>query len=296
MKYDVIVIGGGIAGVTAAIYLKRGGKNVLVLESQYIGGQIIDASEVVNYPGIESISGPALAMNFSNQLKSLEIEVKNEKVASVSGWDNSFVVNTTDNKYECSKVIIATGAEPNKLAVEGSYVGRGVSYCATCDGNFFKGKDVAVNGGGNTAIESALYLSNICNKVYLIHRRDEFRAEQVEVDKLKDKDNVEFVLNTNITQLNGENFLESIIVDQNGELKQININGLFVCIGRKPNSENLTIDRDSSGYIITTHDMETSTPGMYAIGDVRAKEIRQLSTASADGVIAAQNILKELEK
>ncbi len=298
MKYDVIVIGGGIAGLTASIYIKRGLRNVLLLETATFGGQIITSPDVENYPGYEHISGAELGKIIHNQAINLGVDIKTEEVISVDGEDNNFIVNTKDNKYESKKVIIATGASPRGLDLpnEKDYIGRGLSFCATCDGNFFRNRVVAVVGGGNVAIDDALYLSNIASKVYLIHRRDEFRAEKNNVELLKNKDNVEFVLKANLKSIEGSPMINKIIVDQDGKDVELDINGLFMCIGRKPNTKIFAVDKDENGYIITDDNLETSTKGIYAIGDVRVKEVRQLTTAAADGTIAASIILKELEK
>ncbi|MBR6073098.1 MAG: FAD-dependent oxidoreductase [Bacilli bacterium] len=290
MKYDVIVIGGGIAGVTASIYLKRAMKKVLLIESKQIGGEILKADKVENYPALKEVKGYELGLNMSEQLKSLDIEVINELVTSIDGSDNNFIIN---NKYECKKVIIATGTSSNRLGLlnEDKFIGKGISFCATCDGNFFKGKDVAVIGGGNTALDSAIYLSNIVNKVYLIHRRDEFRGEESKVNIINNKDNIEVLFNTTVKELKGNDFIESIVLNNDQE---INVSGVFVCIGHVPNSSIFNGSKDEGKYIITDSNYETSIEGIYAIGDVIVKEVRQLTTAASDGTIAATNILKKL--
>ena len=290
MKYDVIVIGGGIAGVTASIYLKRAMKKVLLIESKQIGGEILKADKVENYPALKEVKGYELGLNMSEQLKSLDIEVINELVTSIDGSDNNFIIN---NKYECKKVIIASGTSSNRLGLlnEDKFIGKGISFCATCDGNFFKGKDVAVIGGGNTALDSAIYLSNIVNKVYLIHRRDEFRGEESKVNIINNKDNIEVLFNTTVKELKGNDFIESIVLNNDQE---INVSGVFVCIGHVPNSSIFNGSKDEGKYIITDSNYETSIEGIYAIGDVIVKEVRQLTTAASDGTIAATNILKKL--
>ena len=290
MKYDVIVIGGGIAGVTASIYLKRAMKKVLLIESKQIGGEILKADKVENYPALKEVRGYELGLNMSEQLKSLDIEVINELVTSIDGSDNNFIIN---NKYECKKVIIATGTSSNRLGLlnEDKFIGKGISFCATCDGNFFKGKDVAVIGGGNTALDSAIYLSNIVNRVYLIHRRNEFRGEESKVNIINNKDNIEVLFNTTVKELKGNDFIESIVLNNDQE---INISGVFVCIGHVPNSSIFNGSKDEGKYIITDSNYETSIEGIYAIGDVIVKEVRQLTTAASDGTIAATNILKKL--
>ena len=294
MNYDVVVIGGGIAGVTAAIYIKRGKKNVLLLESKTIGGQIIVSPKVENYPGYSQISGAALGMNLLKQIEDLNIDYKNEQVISIDGGDNNFTIKTNENEYHCKKVIIATGASSRTLGFEEKYIGKGVSFCATCDGAFFKNRNVLVVGGGNNAIEDAIYLSDICNKVYLVHRRDELKAEESKVQLLKTKENVEIITNAVLESINGDNNVESVIINQQGEKTEIDVNGIFICIGKIPNTNNINIDKDKNGYIITNDNMETSIKGIYAAGDVRAKQVRQLTTAASDGTISAMKLLSEL--
>jgi thioredoxin reductase (NADPH) len=295
MNYDVIVIGGGIAGLTASIYIKRGMKDVLLLESSTFGGQIITSPKVSNYPGCEDISGAELGMRIHDQASHMGVEIKQEKVLSVEGIDEDFTITTNDNTYKAKKIVVATGASPKSLGLpeENNYVGRGLSFCATCDGNFFKGRDVAVIGGGNVALDDALYLSNIANKVYLIHRRDEFRGDAQTLDLLKNRDNVEIITNANLTKIEGEPLINNIVI--NGD-RNIPVNGLFMCIGREPNTLDLDLSKDDKGYIVTNEEMETNVRGIYAVGDVRSKEVRQLTTAASDGTIAATNILKKLNK
>ena len=290
--YDVIIIGAGPAGLTSALYLLRANKKVLVLEAKSYGGQIINASNVENYPGIESISGFDFATNLYNQVVKLGGEIKFETVIRV---EEDRRVITSKNEYSSKVVIIATGAANRKLNIENEekFIGKGISYCATCDGNFFKNKEVAVNGGGNTALEDALYLSNLCSKVYLIHRRDEFRGEDKYVEELKNKSNVEFILNSKITSINGSDKLEFITVNEDKEIK---VDGLFIAIGQEPKNDIFSnvVDLDDKGYIITHDDVYTKTDFIYVAGDTREKELRQLTTAVSDGSIAATIALKEM--
>ena len=295
-NYDVVIIGGGIAGVTAAIYLKRANKSVVLLELSVIGGQIINASSVENYPGYNEIKGFELGNKFKEQLDNLSIEVKYEAVKQISGDDNNFTIVTNTDSYNAKKVIIATGTISRKLDIpdEDKYLGKGLSFCATCDGAFFKGKDVIVIGGGNAAIDDALYLSNMCNKVYLMHRRDAFRAEEMKVESLRNKSNVEFILNASIKDIHGSEFVENIDYQQNNEIKNLSVQGVFVCIGRVPSfnfDEGIELE---NGFIITNENMETNIEGIYAIGDIRKKEVRQLTTAASDGTIASMDIIKKL--
>lgn len=296
--YDIIVIGAGPAGLTSALYGLRANKKVLVLEAKTYGGQIVNASLVENYPGIPNISGFDYATNLYNQVKDLNGEIKFEAVIRI---EKDKTVITSKDEYKAKSIIIATGAENRKLNIENEkeLVGKGVSYCATCDGNFYKGKIVAVNGGGNTALEDAIYLSNIAKKVYLIHRRDEFRGEERYIEELKKKSNVEIVLNSNITKLNGENKLESIEVKStDGNINTLNIDGLFIAIGQTPKNEIFSniIELDEKGYIKSQDGVHTNIENIYVAGDARVKELRQLTTAVSDGSIAATTAIKEMEK
>ena len=290
--YDIIVIGAGIAGMTAAIYGKRASKSVLVLEGASYGGQIINTTSVENYPAAPHISGFDLATEIYNQAKSLGAEFKFEKVLEIKDGGGEKSVVTKKNVYSGKTVIIATGSENRKLGLENekALIGKGISYCATCDGAFYKNKTIAVVGGGNTALEDALYLSDIAEKVYLIHRRDVFRGDESTVEILRKKENVTFIYNSVVKKLNAGKRLESIEVEnKDGSVETIEVNGLFAAIGRIPvNSEfsNL-IELDGSGYIAASEDCCTNVPGIFAAGDNRTKEVRQLVTAAADGAVAA---------
>lgn len=286
--YDVIIVGAGVSGLTASIYGIRAGKKVLVFEKSNYGGQIINASLVENYPGIDKISGYDLATNLYNQAINLGVEVKYEEVIKI----NSNEVITNNNKYLAKDIIIATGCNNKKLGLdnEDKLIGKGISYCATCDGNFYKGKVVAVVGGGNTALEDAIYLSKLASKVYLIHRRDTFRGEAKYVDELKNTSNVEILLNSSVTKINGDTKLDSILVDD----KELKVDGLFIAIGQIPNSslvENI-LELDKYGYI-KSDDTKTNIDNIYVSGDVRSKEVRQLTTATSDGTISMMNIINK---
>ena len=295
--FDIIIVGAGPAGLTAALYAGRANKKVLVLEAKAYGGQIVTTPCIENYPGIPNISGFDYATNLYNQVKDLGIEVKIEPVIRIEE-DNTVI--TTKDSYQAKAIILATGAENRKLNIpkEEEFVGRGVSYCATCDGNFFRKKIVAVNGGGNTALEDALYLSGLAEKVYLIHRRDSFRGEEKYVDELKEKENVEMILNSTITKLIGENRLEKIeITNTSGDTRELEIRGLFIAIGQTPKNEIFKniIAIDDAGYIISEDGVHTSKDKIYVAGDTREKDLRQLTTAVSDGAIAATTAIKEME-
>ena len=293
MIYDMIIVGAGTAGLSAAIYGARAGKKVLVLEANTYGGQIVRSPEVENYPGIAHISGYEFAQNLYEQAVNLGAEVEFENVVEIRADGREKYVVTEDNEYTALSVILATGAINRPLGVEGEddFVGAGISYCATCDGAFFKGKDVAVVGGGSTALEDALFLSAYCRKVYLIHRRDAFRGEQKYVDNLKTKDNIEFVLNSQVTALHGDSFLEAVEVKDkvSGETRTIPVSGLFVAIGQMPQNDSFAnlIQLDKSGYIAAGEDCRTNIEGIFTAGDCRTKTVRQLTTAASDGATAA---------
>lgn len=288
---DIIVIGAGPAGLTAAIYIQRAGKHAIVFEGNMFGGQIVNALNVENYPSIKSISGADFAQNLYDQAIALGAEVKFSKVVGIETNGSTKIVKTMNGNFEAKAIIMATGASNRKLGIdkESEFLGKGVSYCATCDGAFFKNQDVAVVGGGNTALGDALFLSNYCNKVYLIHRRDSFRGENSVVEQLKKKANVEFIMNTVITKLNGNKKLESIEIQNNERTKTLPISGLFVAVGQVPGNgafENL-IKLDNYGYIEATEDCKTNIDGIFVAGDARTKSVRQLTTACSDGTIAA---------
>jgi len=295
--YDIVIVGAGPAGLTAAIYGRRASKKVLVLEAKSYGGQIINTLDIENYPVEAHISGFDFATKLYNQAKDLGAEIIFEKVIEINDNDKEKEVITTKNKYVAKTIILATGSENRKLGLENEndLVGKGVSYCATCDGAFYKNKTVAVVGGGNTALEDALYLTDIAKKVYLIHRRDEFRGEDSTVNLLKTKENIEFIYNSNVTKLNANERLESIeVTNKDNSTKKIAVDGLFVAVGRIPENENFAkiINLDNSGYIIAGEDCNTNVPGIFVAGDNRTKEVRQLVTATSDGAIAAVAAIK----
>lgn len=305
---DVIIIGAGTAGLTAAIYALRAGKSVLVLEQGIYGGQIINTPKVENYPGIEQISGYEFASGLYKQAEKLGMEYRNEKVTAIRLEEGNLadgeelssasikvsgkIVETTDQTYRAKALILATGAKNRPLGIEkeAEYTGRGISYCATCDGMFFRGKKVAVVGGGNTALEDAAFLSNYCETVYLIHRRDEFRGEEKLAKELQEKENVTFLLNKTVQAIEGDLTLQAVILkDKNsGNEERLEISGLFVAIGQMPANETYAglVELDENGYILASEDCRTNIEGIFAAGDCRKKTVRQLTTAAADGAIA----------
>ena len=295
--YDIIIIGAGPSGMSAALYALRANKKVLLLEKECFGGQIINASNIENYPALSNVSGYDFATNLYNQIKSLGVILKYEEVLEVT--DKKEVITRKDT-YKGKNIIIATGLKKRKLNLENEdkLLGSGISYCATCDGNFYKNKNVAVVGGGNSALEDALYLSNIASKVYLIHRRDNFRGEKKLISEVKEKNNIELILNSNITKIIGEDNLNSIeITDNRNNISRLEIDGLFIAIGNIPDNNRFKniIDLDENGYIIANTNLKTKTDNIYVAGDTRVKTLRQLVTATADGAIAATEITKEME-
>ncbi len=295
-EYDIIIIGGGTAGLTAGIYAGRAGKSVLILEGRALGGQIINAPDVRNFPGILAISGAELASNMFKQVQEFGGEVKFERAMGIK----DMIVHTDGGEYKAKVIILATGAENRKLGLYGEdkLVGKGVSYCATCDGNFFKNKTVAVVGGGNTALEDATYLSAIAKKVYLIHRRDEFRGDEANIKKVKECDNVEMVLSANVREILGEDKVTGLVVElKDGEEKEIAVDGVFFAIGYVPQASEFAdlVKLDKDGYIETEDGIHTSAKGIYVAGDARKKDLKQLVTAASDGAIAVSVALKEME-
>lgn len=296
--YDIIIIGAGPAGMTAAIYAKQARKNVLIIEKNVYGGQILKANIVKNYPGFNEITGFEFSNKLYNQMKSLNPDIKFEEVIKIENNIDFKTVITNKNSYKSKSVIIATGAESRKLGLnnEKEFLGKGISYCATCDGMFFKDKTVAILGGGVDAIDEALYLSDIAKKVYVIYRRKEFQFDSINLEHLRKKENVDFIFNSNIIDIKGNKKLESIIIKTIDEEIELNIDGLFIAIGHIPVSSlcNNLIDLDNKGYIISNEDCKTNIDGVFVAGDIRIKDIRQLTTACSDGTIAALNACKYL--
>lgn len=290
--YDIIVIGGGPAGLTAAVYARRAGKSVLILEKAALGGQITWSPKVENFPSVVSISGTDLGDRMAEQAMAQGAEVEIEEVTGIEDCGDFRRVSCEFGAhYEGRAVILATGAKPRMLGVEREeeLVGSGVGYCAVCDGAFFKDLPVAVSGGGNSALQDAMLLSETSSRVYLIHRRDSFRGEEALVRALREKSNVEFVLNAAITRLVGEDELTGVVVRQNGEERELKVDGLFVAIGHEPDNgafaEHLALDE--RGYAASNESCVTKTPWLFVAGDCRAKKVRQLTTAVADGAVAA---------
>lgn len=292
-KYDIIIVGAGTAGMTAAIYALRAGKSVCIFENEAFGGQISSSPRVENYPGIPSVSGAEFSDALVTQITALGATIELENVISVTvNGDGTKKVVTDWNEYECRAVILATGSKHRKLGVEreDELVGKGVSYCAVCDGAFYKGKPVAVVGGGSTALQDAIFLSAYCSSVTLIHRRDEFRGEERLVKTLQTKGNVSFILNSTVKSLDGASRIEGVTVTDKitGAETKIPVDGVFVAVGQMPRNEKFAniVTLDDYGYIASGEDCRTSTDGVFAAGDCRTKTLRQLTTAAADGSVA----------
>ncbi len=299
--HDIIVIGGGPAGLTAATYACRAGKSVLVIEKNAFGGQITWSPRVENFPGYLSVTGTELGDKLLEQAMAQGSEVELEEVTGITpvegGWQ---VACESGAAFSAKAVILAAGAKPRMLGVEREeeFVGCGVCYCAVCDGAFYAGKPVAVCGGGNSALQDALLLSESCSKVYLVHRRDSFRGEQKLVEALKKRENVEFVLNAQTIALLGEDEVSGLLISQDGSEHVLDVEGVFVAIGHQPDLGAFApyLALSEQGYAASDERCLTATPGLFVAGDCREKTVRQLTTAAADGAVAALAAVKYIEK
>ena len=292
-QYDIVIVGAGPAGMTAALYALRAGRSTLLLEGQSYGGQIIQSRKVENYPGTPEIGGVELAEQMMSQLRALDAEVISARVTGIVKATDGYEVLSTDAAYTARAVILATGVTHRKLGVVGEegLIGRGVSFCATCDGMFFRRREVAVVGGGNTAVQDALVLSEICSKVYLIHRRDTFRAERYLLDRLAKAENIEIITDSVVTEIKGEFALQAVILKnvKTDVVRELPVAGVFEAVGVLPQNAAFAdvVDLDTDGYIVADEGCQTSATGIFAAGDCRQKQIRQLTTATADGTVAA---------
>lgn len=291
---DVIIIGGGPAGLTAALYSARAGLDTVIIEKAFAGGQMATTYSVENYPGfVEGINGAELAMKMEAHARQFGAEIMNETVKQVMPEGMIKTVKTENTVYQAKTVILAMGAYPNELGFEKEKMlrGRGVSYCATCDGAFYKDKTVAVVGGGNVAAEDALFLSRFCSKVYVIHRRESLRATGVIQEQMKKNNKIEFYWNTVVEDILGESQVTGLKLSnvKTHETREISVNGVFIAIGTSPDTELVKdkIEMNSAGYIITDDNMQTNLFGVYAAGDVREKLLKQIVTAVSDGAVAA---------
>ncbi len=301
MDYDVTIIGAGPAGLTAAVYASRAGLKTLIIEKGAPGGKMFVTHLVENYPGFESISGRELSNHMHKHALKFGAKYEYGDVAKVEqNGTNDFTVLTNMGKYKTKAVILATGTENRKLGIAGEneYAGKGVSYCAVCDGNFFKDQDVVVVGGGNSALEEALYLSEICKSVTIVHRRQEFRAEGYIVENVKRRENINFELDSVVKEIKGDEIVNSIVTENviTKEQKVVKTSGVFIYVGLIAMTSNFgdlgILNEDKN--IIVDSNMRTKIPGIYAAGDVIPKHLRQISTAINDGAIAAQTVINDL--
>lgn len=297
---DLIIVGAGPAGLTAAIYAKRAGLDVAVIEKGAPGGKVFVTHQIDNYPGIETISGRELATNMHKHAIALGTEYIYGDVLRIEDLGSEKKVVTNLDEYLTKNVIIATGTQNKTLDAKGEeeFLGRGVSYCAVCDGNFFKNEDVAVIGGGNSAIEEALYLADICKSVTIVHRRQEFRAESFSVDALKKRTNINYQLDSVLEEICGDDKVNNIIVKNvhTDVLTTIPVKGVFIYVGLIPiveNFKNLNIFNSAGELVVDEKTMATNIKGIYVAGDVRPKSLRQVATAVSDGAIAAQSIVND---
>ncbi|MFA5480202.1 MAG: thioredoxin-disulfide reductase [Candidatus Muiribacteriota bacterium] len=304
--YDVIIIGGGPAGLTAGIYCSRAMLGTLILEKGAVGGQILSTAAIENYPGVPSVDGFTLMSNFKNQAEEFGAVIKSGDIVSFSyneNTDEKIIKLSNGDEYSSKTLIIASGARPNSLNIKGEsdFTGKGISYCATCDGAFFRDKEVAVFGGGNSAIEEALFLTRFVKKVYLVHRRQEFRATKILVERAKKNEKIDFVLDTVADEFIGNSKLEKIRLKNavTGKTITLDVEGAFMYVGYIPNSESFkgVVDMNEKGYIIADSEtLETNIPGVYAAGDIREKMLRQVATAVGDGAVASFSVEKYIEE
>ncbi|MBD8914623.1 MAG: thioredoxin-disulfide reductase [Pseudobutyrivibrio sp.] len=299
--YDVIIIGSGPAGLAAAIYAKRAALETLVLEKTPIsGGQIINTYEVDNYPGLPGISGMELGQKMRGHVDAQHAEVKTATVKEIIDHGDYKLVCTSDGDFETRTVVLAMGASHRQLGVPGEneLCGMGVSYCATCDGAFFKGRDVAVVGGGDVALEDALFLARGCNKVYLIHRRDAFRGAKVLQKQVEEKENIVCVMDSVVDEIVGEDLVEKVCISnkKTQQSSELSVQGIFIAVGISPNTKDIQglPKQDDAGYIIAAEDGVTDIPGIFVAGDCRTKQLRQVITATADGANAITSVERYL--
>ena len=301
-KKQLIILGSGPAGLAAAIYAKRAELDVLVIEKNFVsGGQVLNTYEVDNYPGLPGINGFDMGMKFREHADRLEVPFASDEITKIEKTEGGYLLIGGEDTYEATALIVATGATHRKLGLdkEEDLVGRGVSYCATCDGAFFRGRDTVVVGGGDVAVEDAIFLARLCRKVYVVHRRDELRAAKSLQARLLSLGNVEMVWDSVAKELTGEDMVDGLVVTnvKTGEERRLEVDGVFVAVGILPNTE-LTrelADHDQGGYLIAGEDGMTSAPGLFAAGDLRTKPLRQIVTAVSDGANCVTSVERYLE-
>lgn len=302
--FDLIILGGGPAGLNAALYAKRGGIDVAIIDTSSVGGQPVNYLEIENYLGFPTIQGWELAEKFEQHIDKFNIQkFQNEEIQNVDLISTVKSVQTLKNKYLAKTIIIATGASPKKLGIRGEdeYIGKGVSYCAVCDGAFYKNKTIVVIGGGNAAVEEGIYLTKFAEKVYIMHRRDELRADKIIQERAFDNKKIEFIFDSIPLEIAGDSRKVNLIQYKNvktGEIKTLNVDGVFPYIGFSPNTEffNAQLVQDEFGFIRVDENMRTSEVGVFAAGDVRRTPLRQVITAVADGAVAGMSAVKYLEE
>lgn len=301
-EFDTIILGGGPAGFSAGIYASRGAVSTAMVDINMMGGQPSNYLELENYPGFSTIGGFELMEKFEEHADKFGVEkFPMQEIEKIDLLSNPKIILTKENEFRAKTVIIATGAQPMKLGVAGEkeYVGRGVSYCAVCDGAFYKGKTVAVVGGGNAAVEEAMYLTKFADKVYLIHRRDALRADKIVQERAFKNEKLEFVWDSVVKEIKGEDLVNTVVTEnvKTHELSNLAVNGVFPYIGIVPNIEHINgqLEQDKGGFIITDETMKTSVDGVYAVGDVRHTPLRQVITAASDGAVGAVYAVKYLE-
>lgn len=298
--HETIIIGGGPAGLTAGLYLKRAGIDTLLLERGTLGGTPLNTGMIENYPGFpEGVSGRELMNRFISHAKSFDLSIQEfTSIETIACSEEVFTITTSGAVYTSLGVIVASGTEPMKMNIPGEaeLAGRGISYCATCDGMFFRGLDVAVIGGGDSAVEEALMLSNIAQKVYIVHRRDSLRAQKILQERAFRSNKIEFLMNKELLEIAGHNEVEHILLRDKitSEMAKVAVNGVFIYVGIKPNTSFLSglADMDNTGFIITDEELSTKTKGLFVAGDARKKPLRQISTAVGDGALAAVSLEK----
>lgn len=301
MKYDIIIIGAGPAGLSAAIYAGRAKLKTLLIEKESFGGQASTTHEVENYPGVFKITGPDLSDNMKQQAINFGVEIKQESVVDLILNSEVKVVKTYENEFKSKAIILAMGAKPRLAGFknENKFRSMGVSYCATCDGAFFEGMDIAVIGGGDSAITEALFLTRFAKSIKIIHRRDEFRAAKSLLDKAKEHEKIEFIVNSVVEEAQGNGVLEKLIIRNKitNEQSELNVDGCFVFVGLDPINDIIKdkVDLDESGYVKAGEDTKTNVPGVFVAGDLRQKPLRQIVTASSDGAVASIMAEKYIE-
>lgn len=300
LDFDVVIIGAGVAGMTAAIYLKRSGINCCLIEREIPGGQINKSSSVKNYPGFVDISGPDLSNNIFKQVTELGVTYRYGNVLKIEVEKDKKIVKTDMEEITTKNIIVATGRKSRKLDIPGEaeLIGKGVSYCALCDANFFKNEDIAVIGGANSALEEAIYLSNICKKVTIVYRKDKLKADEIFINRIKDIDNIEVKYNSEVKSLNElDGRLKDITIEIDNKEEILPVKGCFIYIGQVPANEAFKdiLEFDNNGYIKVDEHNQTNIKGIYAAGDIIKKDTYQLLTAMNDGVISAVNCIKDIK-